>query len=197
ERLGTLRLVGPIDCNAGAPNRAGDARAVAAQLVEICIPRLLRVLDAAVDQRRQRVPRNRESLPGVGEGDERRLFARRGVEPHARRLRAPGEDVEAGPLEGVQGRKSSAREGRDGASGPASQPAAERLAGSEQAGGSSGLELEQPAERLVRPVEVGDSEVPPVFGGEVDTPECEVTRNVLEKVDELEPGADVVAQRDG
>src|SRR5207248_2426514 len=76
-----------------------------------------------------------------------------------------------------------------------SQPAAERIAGSEQASGSSGLELEQPAERLVRPVEVGDAEVPPVFGGEGDTPEGEVTRNGLEEVDDLERGADVVAQR--
>src|SRR5207247_1841150 len=77
ERLGPLRLVGSVNRDAGAPDRAGDAHAVSAQLVEIDIARLLRVLDAAVDQRQERVCRDRESLPGVGERDEPPLPAMR------------------------------------------------------------------------------------------------------------------------
>src|SRR3989440_4088151 len=86
ERLGPLRLVGSINRDASAPDRAGDAHAVSAQLVEIDIARLLRVLDAAIDQRQKRVCRDRESLPGVGERDEHRLLAGRGVELPAKLL---------------------------------------------------------------------------------------------------------------
>src|SRR5438477_2093575 len=77
QRLGALGLVGSIDRNARAPDRPGDARAVTAQLVEIRVARLFGVLDAAVDQRRKRLPRNRESFPRVGKSDEHRLLARR------------------------------------------------------------------------------------------------------------------------
>src|SRR5947208_8400 len=77
QRLGALGLVGSIDRNARAPDRPGDARAVTAQLVEIRVARLFGVLDAAVDQRRERLPRNRESFPRVGKSDEHRLLARR------------------------------------------------------------------------------------------------------------------------
>src|SRR3989440_3960231 len=80
QRLGALGLVGSIDRNARAPDRAGYARAVTAQLVEIRVARLFGVLNAAVDQRRERLPRDRESLPRVGKSDEHRLLARRGLE---------------------------------------------------------------------------------------------------------------------
>src|SRR5581483_7447106 len=50
ERLRPLRLVGPVDGDAGAAHGPGHAAAVAEQLVEAGVARLLGVLDAAVDQ---------------------------------------------------------------------------------------------------------------------------------------------------
>src|SRR5437763_5865926 len=86
ESLGTFGLVGPIDADAGAPDRAGNPRAISAQVVEVRVARLLGVLNTAVDQRRQRVCRNRETSPSVGEGNEHRVLVRRAFEPSAKLL---------------------------------------------------------------------------------------------------------------
>src|SRR5262249_4189930 len=59
-----------------------------------------------------------------------------------------------------------------------------------------GLELEQEAKLLVRSVERLDLEAATILGRHVDPPEREVAGNVLDEVDELEPGANVVAQCD-
>ena len=59
-----------------------------------------------------------------------------------------------------------------------------------------GLELEQPPQLRARPVELLDAEAAPVLRGQVDAPEREVARHVLQEVDELQPGADVVGERD-
>src|SRR5207248_489847 len=73
---------------------------------------------------------------------------------------------------------------------------AEPLAGCEERAGSLGLEPQQLAERLARAIELHDAEPAPVLGGQVDPPELEVARNVLEEIHELEPRADVVARGD-
>ena len=59
-----------------------------------------------------------------------------------------------------------------------------------------GLETEQRAQLVARTVELRIAEALPVLGREVHAPELEVTRHVLEEVDELQPGADGVARGD-
>src|SRR5207248_6431294 len=66
-----------------------------------------------------------------------------------------------------------------------------------QAAGPLGRGLEQRAQRVVRPVELHHAEAPAILGGEVDAAERQIARHVLEEVDELQAGADLVAQSDG
>src|SRR5437764_11324862 len=54
-------------------DRRGDELAVVQQLVEVFVARLGHVLTAAVDQRDERAPRNREMLQRIGERDRDRM----------------------------------------------------------------------------------------------------------------------------
>ena len=53
------------------------------------------------------------------------------------------------------------------------------------------------AEEAYAEVERRHAEPTAILRREVDPPQREVARHILQKVDELEPGADVVAERDG
>src|SRR5438874_2744165 len=88
ERACPLAVARAVHRDAGDADRARDLLAVAAQLVEGRIPRLLEILQAAVDERSQRLARNPEALARVGERDERRVLRRR-VELRAQRLEPP------------------------------------------------------------------------------------------------------------
>ena len=124
--------------------------------------------------------------------DERRLAR----EPRARRLRPLREDVPAGRLERVERGKAAAREERRprGRAGRRSARAARRRR--EQLRRALRLEAQQLAQLGARPVERRLAEAAPVLRRQVDAPELEVARHVLEEVHELEPGADRVARRD-
>ena len=81
---------------------------------------------------------------------------------------------------------------------PAERPAQRQPLLQERAGAGA-LEAKKLGDgRRQRPGEVlvGDAEAPQVLLRQVDAPEREVARRVLEEVDELEPRADRVAHRD-
>ena len=59
--IGALDVVRAVDGDARDADRARDLLAVAAQLVEARVPRLLEILQAAVDERCERVARDAEA----------------------------------------------------------------------------------------------------------------------------------------
>ena len=85
ERLRMRRVVGAVHRQAREADRAGDLLAVAAQLGEVGVRLLLEILEAAVDERRERLARDAEALARVGERDEDRI-RRRSIERGAQRL---------------------------------------------------------------------------------------------------------------
>ena len=85
ERLRVRRVVGAVDRQAREADRAGDLLAVAAQLGEVGVRLLLEILEAAVDERRERLARDAEALARVGERDEDRI-RRRSIERRAQLL---------------------------------------------------------------------------------------------------------------
>src|SRR5205823_4886354 len=122
---------------------------------------------------------------------------RRAREPCPRGLRTAVEDVEACPLERLDRGQATLREGGDRTADAAADPPAERAAGREVAPRASRLERQQLDQLLARRVELRDPEPAAVVSRQVDAAELEVSRDVLDEVDELEAGADVVAQGDG
>ena len=81
ERLRLLRPVGAVHADAGDPDRSGDVRAVVAQRVEAVVALPLEVDQPAVDEIVERLRRDREAPPRVGERDPHRLVVRRRVQP--------------------------------------------------------------------------------------------------------------------
>ena len=95
-------------------------------------------------------------------------------------------------LQRVERREPAAGEEPDPTPHAPPDPLAQRLTRREEVSRACRLEAQQLGQPLVRPVEHRHLEVPAVVGRQVDPPEREVARHVLEEVDQLEPGADVV-----
>src|SRR6059058_1797923 len=73
ERHRMLCVVRAVHGNAGEPDGACDLLAVAAQLGEVGVGRLLGVLQAAVDERLERLARDAEALARVAQRHEHRI----------------------------------------------------------------------------------------------------------------------------
>src|SRR5262245_49429606 len=121
---------------------------------------------------------------------------RRERQSRAGGARALREDVPLGPLERPERGKPATREQADGAADSAADARLQRSAGGEQPARPLRLELERARQLRARAVEHSDAEATPVLRRQIDAAELEVTRHVLQEVDELEPGADVVARAD-
>src|SRR6266508_4368258 len=93
-------------------------------------------------------------------------------------------------LEGVQRREPTACEEADAPAdaSPDSRP--------QQAARPRGLEAQELEQLGTRTVELAHAEAAPVLNRQIDAAELQVTRHVLEEVDELKPRADVVARRE-
>ena len=78
--------VGPVHGDAGDADGAGDLLAVAAQVREVRVARLLGVLEAAVHERGERVARDAVARARVGERDEHRVGGSVVVERRPQRL---------------------------------------------------------------------------------------------------------------
>ena len=89
ELLRALRLVGPVDRDAGDADRTRDAAAVAGEFVEVGVALLVEVLQTAVDQVVERPVRDRETLARVGERDEHRPPVRLAVDRRPELLEPP------------------------------------------------------------------------------------------------------------
>ena len=81
ERLGALPLGSAVHRDARDADGPGDAPAVAAEILERRVPRLLGVLDAAVDEVVERLARDRIPAARVGERDEHRTRVRAVLQP--------------------------------------------------------------------------------------------------------------------
>src|SRR5947209_931611 len=115
-------------------------------------------------------------------------------EAGARRPWPAGEDVPVRLLEGIERRQPAAREQADRATDATAEPLAQAPARVQELAGALALEAEQLGKGPAWPVERRHPEAAPVFGWEVYAAEREVPRHVLEEVDELESGADLVAR---
>src|SRR5690348_11625358 len=109
--------------------------------------------------------------------------------------RALREDVPLRSLERLERRQATPREETDGAPDAAADSRLQQAPGGEELAGARRLELERLRQLRARPLERDDPEATTVFGRQVDAAELEVTRHVLQKVHELQSGADVVARR--
>ena len=65
-----LAVVRAVDADARDPDRAGDLAAVPVQLLEVVVARLLGVLQAAVDERVERLGRDRVAAARVCESGQ-------------------------------------------------------------------------------------------------------------------------------
>ena len=117
-------------------------------------------------------------------------------ESRARGARPAVEDVPVRALERLQRSQPAAAEERDGATHAAAEAAPELLARAEQRPRPVGLVAQQHLELRARLVELRHAEARPLLGRQVDPPEREVARDVLQEVDQLQAGADVVRERD-
>src|SRR4029078_11039374 len=105
------------------------------------------------------------------------------------RRRPPADESPAGGGERLECGEAAPREERDRPAEPPTDPQAQDLARGEELGGALRRHPQRPAQLLRRPVERRIAERAPVLRREIDPPELEVARHVLEKVHELPPGA--------
>src|SRR6266566_636940 len=117
-------------------------------------------------------------------------------EAGTRRTRPLGEYVPMCGLERIERRKPTACEEADCPPHPAADPILEHASGSEQVSSAHLLVTKQLEQLGSRAVEHGHAEGTAVVERQVDTAELEIARHVLQEVDELQPGADVVTRGD-
>src|SRR5438128_504521 len=121
---------------------------------------------------------------------------RRQCEPGARRTGPLREHVPLCRLERIERGETAAREQPDAPPDASADAVLQHSSRGEQSACASGLEAEQLQQLWGRAIERGHAEATPVLGREIDPAELEIARNVLQEVDELQTGADVVARGD-
>src|SRR6266516_5423397 len=117
-------------------------------------------------------------------------------EAGTRRTRPLGEHVPVRGLERIERREPATCEEADCPPHPTADPLLEHSSGGEQVSSARRLVTEQIEQLGTRTVEHGHTERTAVVERQVDTAELEIARHDLEEVDELQPGADVVARGD-
>src|SRR5439155_3833650 len=117
-------------------------------------------------------------------------------EASPRRTRPLGEHVPVRGLERIERREPAACEEADRPPHPAADPLLEHASSSEEVSSAQRLVTKQLEQLGSWTVEHGHAERAAVVERQVDAAELEIARHVLQEVDELQPGADVVARGD-
>jgi hypothetical protein len=119
---------------------------------------------------------------------------RRQCKARAGRSRALGEDVPLCPLERLECSEASSRKEADRPSGSATDPLLQQTPGAKKPTRAIGFGAQQPKKFRTRPVKPGHAETASVHDRQVDATELEISGDVLQEIDELQSGADVVAR---